>query len=623
MRRRSRCRSSAWGIRSCKGPWPCSACCFCAGCSPSCAPPSRCIRNGITSWRSTCPRRSVRRRSQKRHGGRRERERGSPSAARIDVLKFLNAESKSIVGAATVVGVLSFASRFLGLIRDRVLAGEFGAGDTLDAYYAAFKVPDLLFALIVVGSLSAGFIPLFTSYWGNPLAHERAWRLTSHVLAVVVVGMGLVALVAAALANPLAALVAPGFAPQKQLMVAGHMRVMLLAQAILSFSIVFGSALQGMKRFVLYASAPVLYNLGIIVGAVTLARSIGPIGLAWGVVLGALLHALVQGIGVWNAGWRPAFKRPILDRDAREVFRLTAPRMIGIAVAQLTFVALAGIASTLSEGSVTVFQFAYNIQFFPVGIVGVSFAIAAFPSLAEHAARKEDDRFVETFATSVRQMLFFIVPLTALFLVVRAQVVRVVVGAGAFDWPATIVTADTLAFFALSFVPQSLVYLLSRAFFALHDTATPLVAGIMSGILGIVTAFWLTGPFGVTGLAMAFSLASFANAALLWATLRGRVGTLGEASMFPSLVRIALASMVASAVMQATKPLVLSLFSIDTFFGVFGQGFIAGGLGLAAYVAICRLLRTRELHDLMEGMRRKVLRKAAPEEAIPPAEGTA
>ncbi|OGL66509.1 murein biosynthesis integral membrane protein MurJ [Candidatus Uhrbacteria bacterium RIFCSPHIGHO2_01_FULL_63_20] len=539
------------------------------------------------------------------------------------MFKFLNAESKTIVGAATIVGVLSFASRFLGLIRDRVLAGEFGAGDTLDAYYAAFKVPDLLFALIVVGSLSAGFIPLFTSYWGNPHTHERAWRLTSHVLAVVVAGMGVVALVAAALATPIAALVAPGFPPEKQALVAELMRVMLLAQAILSFSIVFGSALQGMKRFVLYASAPVLYNLGIIVGAVAFVREMGPIGLAWGVVLGAGLHALVQGIGVWNAGWRPAFKRPILDRDVREVFRLTAPRMIGIAVAQLTFVALAVIASTLGEGSVTVFQFAYNIQFFPVGIVGVSFAIAAFPSLADHAAKKENDRFVEAFATSVRQMLFFIVPLTVLFLIVRAQVVRVVVGAGAFDWPSTIVTADTLAFFALSFVPQSLVYLLSRAFFALHDTVTPLAVGVVSGVLGVVTALWLTGPFGVAGLAIAFSLASAANAALLWVTLRGRVGALGEAGMFPSLVKIAIAAMVAAAVMQATKPLVLSLFSIDTFFGVFGQGFIAGGLGLASYVAICWFLRTQELHDLMEGMRRKVLRKAVPEEAIPPADGGA
>lgn len=537
------------------------------------------------------------------------------------VLKFLNAESKTIVGAATVVGVLSLASRVVGFVRDRVLAGAFGAGDQLDAYYAAFKVPDVLFALVVVGSLSAGFIPVFTKYWGNRLTQDRAWALTTRVLGILLVAMALVAAAGAAFAGPVAALVAPGFPEAKRALVAAHMRVMLLAQVLLAASVVFGSALQGMKRFVLYSAAPVLYNLGIIAGALWLVGPLGPVGLAWGVALGALLHVAVQAAGASQAGWRPSWPRPLLDRDVREVFLLTVPRMLGIGVSQLLFLALAVLASTLPSGNVTVFQFAYNIQFLPVGVIGVSFAIAAFPSLADHAAKREAARFADTFSSAVRQVLFFIVPLTALFLIVRAQVVRVVVGAGAFDWAATVLTADTLAFFALSFVPQCLVYLLSRAFFAVHDTVTPLAAGIVSAALGGVTALLLIGPFGAVGLAMAFSLASFANAALLWVTLRGRVGSLGEAAMLPSVYKIAVAGIVAGVVMQAMKPLVLVLIATDTFLGVFAQGLIAGGLGLTAYVAVCRMLRSQELFDLVEGMRRKALRRAAPEEAIPPAEG--
>lgn len=537
------------------------------------------------------------------------------------VLKFLNGESRSIVGAATVVGVLSLMSRLVGFVRDRVLAGAFGAGDQLDAYYAAFKVPDLLFALIVVGSLSAGFIPVFTKEWGNRLTHDRAWALTNRVLALLLLSMAAIALAGAAFAEPIAAFVAPGFAVAKRALVAEHMRVMLLAQVILCVSIVFGSALQGMKRFVLYSAAPVLYNLGIIAGALWLVGPLGPIGLAWGVVLGAVLHASIQLYGVFQAGWRPGLPRPLMDRDAREVFRLTGPRMLGIAVSQLMFLALAVLASTLPAGSVTVFQFAYNIQFLPVGVIGVSFAIAAFPSLADHAAKRETARFADSFSSSVRQVLFFIVPLSVLFLIVRAQVVRVVVGAGAFDWDATVLTADTLAFFALSFVPQALAYLLSRAFFAVHDAMTPLVAGVVSAALGGACALMLVGPFGVVGLAMAFSIAAFANAALLWATLRSRVGSLGESAMLPSVYKIAVAAIVAGIVMQLLKPRVVMFLSNDTFFGVFAQGLIAGGAGLAAYVAVCRALRTQELFDLVEGMRRKVLRKAAPEEAIPPAEG--
>jgi len=536
------------------------------------------------------------------------------------VLKFLNSESKSIVGAATLVGVLSFAADVAGLIRDRILAGTFGAGDVLDAYYAAFKVPDLLFSLIVVGALSAGFIPVFTRHWYGT-SQDRAWRLASHTLFCLVVLMGFVAGGVALFAPQVAELVAPGFAPEKLALVAKFMRIMLLAQVIFAISIVFGSVLQGLKRFVLYAAAPVLYNLGIIAGAVWLTGPYGSAGLAWGVVLGASLHALIQAFGVVQAGWRPSLALPIFDADVREVFKLTGPRILGIAISQLLFVALMVIASTLPSGSVTVFQFAYNIQFVPVGIIGVSFAIAAFPSLAEHAAAGHDKRFVDTFGASVRQIIFLIAPLTVLFMIVRAQIVRVVVGAGVFDWPATILTADALALFALSFVPQSISYLLSRAFFALKDTVTPLAVGLVSGVVGIVTALWLAGPYGASGLALAFSLASLVNATMLWVVLRSRVGSLHEAELLPTVYKVAVASVIALVVMQVTKPLALAVVTTDTFLGVFGQGLIAGGAGLIFYFVIAYALRVPELHDLVEGMRRKVLRKSAPTEMIPPVDG--
>lgn len=532
------------------------------------------------------------------------------------MLRFLSNESKTIVGAAAIVGILSFASRVLGFVRDRVLLGEFGAGDTLDAYYAAFKLPDLLFGLLVIGSLSAGFIPIFVRYYQTEKDPARAWAFANNTLNVLAATMALLSVVLFVFAEPLSALIAPGFAGHKQAMVADMTRVMLLAQFLLAGSVVFGSVLQGLRRFVLFSIAPIFYNLGIILGAVTLTDRLGPIGLAWGVVIGAAFHLVVQAVGAVTAGyrWAPAFDWN--GRDMREIVRLTGPRMLGIAVTQINFVILTVIATTLAAGSVTLFQVAYNIQFFPVGIFGVSYAIAVFPQFVSDAEKTDRRAFVSTFSNAVRQVLFFMVPMMVLFLILRAQIVRVVAGAGPFDWSSTILTADTLAFFTLSFVAQALIFILSRAFFAYRDTMTPLAAGLVAALLSLVSALWFTQSFGVVGLAMAFSLSSIVNLALLWVPLRQRVGSLDEARIVRSLFTITTAGLACAVAAQTVKPIMASLVPIDTFLAVLGQGMVSGTAGLVAYVAISAILRSEELVDVSSGLRRRLLRKASPAETI-------
>ncbi len=534
------------------------------------------------------------------------------------VLRFLNNESKTIVGAASIVGVLSLVSRVFGFIRDRVLSGTFGAGDTLDAYYAAFKVPDLLFGLIVVGSLSAGFIPVFTRSWGNSATRARAWSLTNNIFTLVMSAMAILCLALAVFTPALVPLIAPGFAPWKQELVAQFMRIMLLAQFLLGGSLVFGSALQGMRRFALYSLAPILYNIGIIIGAVFLVPLVGAMGLAWGVVIGALFHIALQAYGLFDAGFTFQPKFALRDRELREVIALTGPRMVGIAVSQFTAFILMVLATMLPGGSVTMFQFAYNIQFFPVGLIGVSFAIAAFPSFSEHLEKRDHEGFLRVFGSSVRQVLFFILPLTVLFLAVRAQIVRVVVGTGAFDWAATIATADALAFFALSFVSQCLVYLLARVFFALHDTVTPLVAGLVAGLVGILAAFTLRDTLGIGGLAAAFTLASYVNLLLLWIPLRQRFGSLGEASWLPSVYKSLASAIFAFILMYGTKNFLSSFVNLDTFWSVFLHGFISGMVGLAGYVLSAHLMRSSELKDVIAGLRLRIRRNASPIEAVAP-----
>lgn len=539
------------------------------------------------------------------------------------MFRFLNSESKSIVGAAAIVGFLSFASRIVGLVRDRILLGQFGAGDVLDAYYAAFKLPDLLFGLLVVGSLSASFIPIFSKYFHAMTRRDRAWAFTSNTLNLLAIAMAAVSVVLFAAAEPLSELIAPGFDAVKRGLVADMTRVMLLAQFLLAISVVFGSVLQGLKRFLLFSLAPIFYNVGIIFGAVYLTGPLGSIGLAWGVVLGAFLHLLVQLYGVLSAGYRWAPLLDWKDADTKEMIRLTGPRMLGIAVNQINFVILTIIATTLAVGSVTVFQVAYNIQFFAIGIFGVSYAIAVFPQFVEEVERNDLKALVGTFSHAVRQVLFFMVPMMVVFLILRAQIVRVVAGAGQFDWAATILAADTLAFFTFSFVAQSLIFILSRAFFAFRDTMTPLVAGVVSAILSLIAALWFSQEFGVVGLAMAFSISAIVNLALLWVPLRLRTGTLDEARIVRSLFTISTAGLACAVVTQFLKPVIVSVIALDTFLGVLAQGLIAGGAGLCVYVLISYGLRSEELSEVAGGLKRRILRKAAPEETVAPESTTA
>lgn len=529
-------------------------------------------------------------------------------------MRMLTQENKTIVSAATIVAAFSLLSRVAGFIRDRILAGTFGAGDVLDAYYTAFLVPDFLFNLLVVGAISASFVPLFSKYLGRNLNMERAWHLTNSVLNMLGCFFLLVAVILFVLAEPIAEQIAPGFGSAKVALTAQMMRVMFGGSFLLALSVVFGSVLQAMKQFFLFSLSPILYNIGIILGALFLVPMLGAIGLAWGVVLGASLHLLAQLLGVLARGYRYQWVWTPRDLDTQEVGKLMLPRTIGAGVNMLNTFVLTVIATTLTAGSVTIYQFAYNIQFFPIGIIAVSFAVASFPSLVEYANDNNTKGFVDAFSHTIRQIFFFIIPASILFLLLRAQIVRVVVGAGAFGWEETIRTADTLAFFTLSLFAQGLIFLFARAFYAHKDTVTPLVAGLVSMLINIVAALLFSREFGVIGLAIAFSLGSIVNLALLWAMLRQKLGSLNELEIVQSLFRICTAAAVCAVVVQIVKSIVVQFITLDTFFAVLSQGLIAGGAGLLAYGLGVWLLKSPEMIGFLGSMRRQFFRSFKPSE---------
>lgn len=530
------------------------------------------------------------------------------------IRRLLKNQSNTIASAAVIVASFSVLSRFVGFIRDRILAGQFGASDELDVYFQAFRVPDLFYQLVVVGALSASFIPLFTKYYSKE--REKAWFLTSNLLNVMTVVFGLLAIVGAIVAPLLAPVIAPGFSPEKQMAVAELTRVMLLAQVFLTVSMVFGSALQGAKHFLLYSLAPIFYNIGIIAGAVFFVPEIGLIGLAWGVVLGGFMHFVIQGTGAWILGYR---YRPVFNLrhpDVKYTLKHMPPRVMGLAVNQVNFLAMSIIASFLAAGSVTILQFAYNLNFFPIGVIAVSYAIAAFPTFCEYMNDRKKDEFIRSFSTTIRQMMLFIVPATVLFIVLRWQIVRVVLGAGQFGWDETILTGDLLAWFAVSLFAQSTVFILVRAYFAKSDTLTPFVVGLVSAVINIIAALFFTQMQGVVGLGMAYSVSAILQMILLWAPLRSKLGSLDELRIARSFAVLLVAGVACGGTTYLTAHLLGAIIALDTFFSVLGHGFTAGMVGLIVYVVVAYLLKSQELCEFLRGMKRRLFKKAKPEEQI-------
>lgn len=527
---------------------------------------------------------------------------------------ILNGESKTITGAALLLGAASLASRFLGVLRDRVLAGEFGAGDTLDVYYAAFRIPDLIFNLLILGALSAGFIPIFTAALTaqTDAGKKEAWNIANGVINIVGVALFLLCGLFVFLSPRIIPVITPGFDAEKMSLTVTMTQIVMLSPIFLGLSNILGGILQSFKRFFVYSLAPIFYNVGIIVGALFFTQWWGIYGLAFGVVLGAVAHMLIQAPAVWQLGFRYRWIFDFANSSVRKIGKLMIPRTLGLAVSQVNLVVMTVIASTLVPGSLAVFNLANNLQYFPVGIIGISFAIAAFPLLGEFVAAGRKEEIVKSFSHTARQILFFIVPASVLFLVLRAQIVRVIFGSGSFDWEDTILTADTLAFFVVSLFAQALIPLLARFFYALQDTKTPFLIGLASVGVNILAAIFLVKPWGVAGLAMAFSAASVLNFCLLWIFLRIKFGPLDEKNIMGSVLKISVAALLMAFVVQTMKFVIEPHVDMQTFLGVFVQGLGAGSAGLAIFAATALALGSREMNALRDAIKYKLFRVKRP-----------
>ena len=507
---------------------------------------------------------------------------------------------RSVAGAAGIVAAGFIASRLLGLLRSVVIADAFGTEPELGAYWVAFRVPDLIFQLLAGATLSAAFIPTFSRVVMRD-GEDEGWRLASSVLNLISFATFLAAGLAFLLAPLIVPLLAPGLGEesgrQDELrdLAVELTRLMLLSPLLFGISGMISGILNARQHFLAPAVAPLLYNLGIIFGAVVLAERWGVHGLAWGVVIGSLGHLLVQLPALRAVGmrWQPAVD--VASEGVREVLRLMGPRVLGLAAAQVNLVVVIFFASFISDESISAINFAFLIMLLPVGVIGMAIATAAFPRLAQHGAALELTRLRDALDAALRMILFLAIPASVGLVLLAEPSVRLLLQRGAFDEASTNLVVDALVVYAVAVWAHAATEIVSRGFYALSDTRTPVSYALLAMALNVALCAALVAPFGIRGLAAAASVAAIVELALLLRALHRRLHGLDTRALGGSVARTLGATLVMAQVLLLLLILLRAAGADpDELLGSLVLTALGGLGGLLAFVAAAALLRSAE-----------------------------
>jgi putative peptidoglycan lipid II flippase len=506
----------------------------------------------------------------------------------------------SLARSAIIVGVAFVLSRVLGLVREVVLANQFGTSREMDAYVSAFRIPDMLFLVVIAGSFGAAFIPIFGDFLSQG-DRDRASRLASAVLTWAGVVMAVLSLLTFLLARPLMAIVAPGFDAETTDLAVNLMRILLLSPIFLGTGIAFKGILEAQHQFTLPALAPLIYNAAIIIGALFFAPTYGIYAVGWAVIAGAIGHMLIQVPGVLRS--RLAF-RPSLSRQVdglTDVARLLGPRIIGLAAFQVNFIAINAFASTTSDEHVSALNYAWQLLMLPHGVLALSISTVIFPTLAALYSRGKIDEFRATLERTLRPLLFLSIPAGIGLFLVREPIVRLIYQSGSFDERSTAIVATPLAFFALGLVGYALTEILTRVFYATRDTRTPVVTGVLTVVLNLLLAMLLIGSLSHAGLALALSVTTAAEAVILWLFLRRRTGGVVSGSFRPWLLRVLAATSAMALLIWLTVDTVITVQTDDSIRLLLREAFFVFAMGMyvLAFVIFAWLLRIPELLQMV------------------------
>ncbi len=542
------------------------------------------------------------------------------------IFKLFHSEVSGMHQAAAILGLFTLLSQVLALFRDRMLAGAFGATHSLDLYYASFRIPDFIFASVASLVSISVLIPFLSDRMENKKDGTR--KFLDSVFTIFFSAIVLVALIAFFLMPYIADIAFPGIADGDSLnQVILLSRILLLQPICLGISNMLGVITQIKKRFFLYAISPILYNLSIIFGIIFLYPFFGINGVVYGVVIGGILHFLIQVPFAIRQALLPRFTFNVNFKEVWKVVKISVPRTLTLSTYTLEQVFITAFASTLAVGSITIFSFAFNLQSVPLAIVGVSYTLAAFPTLSACFAKGQKEEFMRHIITATRHIIFWSFPITALFIVLRAQIVRVILGSGSFNWQDTRLTAACLALFTISLFGQSLELLFIRAYYAAGKTRKPLVINLLSSAVTIISPFLLLKVYahfetfrlffeslfkvsGIVGtevmmLPLGYSIGTIFNLVMLWIIFeRDFRGFTKKTAMI--LVHSLGAGVIGAFFAYIGLNIFVSIFNLTTTTGVFLQGFCAGVLGIAVTILIYILLGTKELSEVWSAIISKV-----------------
>jgi putative peptidoglycan lipid II flippase len=461
--------------------------------------------------------------------------------------------ARTLARAGLIVSGAFLVSRVLGWVRLVVIADAVRDPAELDAFFAAFRIPDLLFQLVAAGALSSALIPVVSGLLETD-GESRAWRVVSTVANLMLSALLVLGLLVLVFADRLVPIYTSGFEPPTMARTIELTRIMVLSPILLSLGAVATSVLNARGRFAASAIAPIVYNLAIIGAAWLLTPSLGVVGLAVGVVLGSLGHLLVQIRPLQAIRFRYERRIDAADPAARKALTLMAPRAVGLGAGQITFVVVTSLATTVGVGGVTAFTIAFTLLQIPIGVIGVPLGVVLFPSLSRGAAIGDQAEFVGLLTRSMRLLAVVMIPIGVLAAVLRLEIVAILFGG--LD-PATIrVTADTFLAFLLGLPAHALIAVLARAFYARQDTVTPVAAAVGAVVVNTTLAVVLVGPLGLPGLAIAIAGAAWLEASALVVLLRRQEGQLGLGGVVDVGIRTLVASAFAGVIALAIRLLV-------------------------------------------------------------------
>ncbi len=512
------------------------------------------------------------------------------------ILSLLAARQTNILSGATILMAAVFASRFLGLIRDRLLFHNFDT-NTTDIFFGANRMPELLFQLLIFGAVAVAFIPVFSEHLARK-GEDEAFEFASNTINLAVVFFGAVVILAVIFTPFLNNFFVPGFSGEKRILTDRLTQIILTGQVLLvigSFLIAVG---QSYQRFIISALAPLFYNLGIIFGIAVLSPFTGIYGPAYGVVIGALLHVLIQLPIIRSVGFRYKFTFNIFNKGVGDIFKMMSIRNIGIAAEQINDTIAIALASLIPFSSVSLLTVAQHLQAVPIGLFGATIAQAALPVLSRENSKGETESFKITLLTTMHQILFLTLPAAAMLIVLRIPIVRLVFGASQFSWADTVLTGRTVAFLSLGLAAQSVTLLLVRGFYALKDTKTPVMVSLITVSVNVALSliFVLVLRLEVWSLGLSYSIATIIALPFLIYFLSKKVGGFNNLKLFNPALKMLLASVVAAiALYIPVKALDQLVFDTTRTVNLIILTGIASLFGLSIYVLLVWLMRVQEL----------------------------